>query len=47
MVNAFRYGFLDRSDVAVGWAFAIMALAAVMLFAVCLWLMRRGSGLKD
>ena len=47
MVNAFRYGFLDRSDVAVGWAFAIMALAAVVLFAVCLWLMRRGSGLKD
>ena len=47
MVNAFRYGFLDRSDVAVGWAFGIMALAAVVLFAVALWLMRRGTGLRD
>jgi ABC-2 type transport system permease protein len=47
MVNAFRYGFLDRSDVALGWAFGIMTLAAVVLFAVALWLMRRGTGLKD
>lgn len=47
MVNAFRYGFLDRSDVAVGWAFGIMALAAAALFAVSLWLMRRGTGLRD
>ena len=47
MVNAFRYGFLDRSDVALGWAFGIMTLAAAVLFAVALWLMRRGTGLKD
>jgi ABC-2 type transport system permease protein len=47
MVNAFRYGFLDRSDVAVGWAFGIMALAAAVLFAVSLGLMRRGTGLRD
>jgi ABC-2 type transport system permease protein len=47
MVNAFRYGFLDRSDVALGWAFGVMTLAAAALFAVALWLMRRGTGLKD
>jgi ABC-2 type transport system permease protein len=47
MVNAFRYGFLDRSDVALGWAFGIMTLAAAVLFAVALRLMRRGTGLKD
>lgn len=47
MVNAFRFGFLDRSDVAVGWAFGIMALAAVVLFCVALRLMDRGTGLKD
>ncbi len=47
MVNAFRFGFLDRSDVAVGWAFGIMALAAVVLFFVALRLMDRGTGLKD
>jgi hypothetical protein len=33
--------------VALGWAFGIMTLAAVVLFAVALWLMRRGTGLKD
>ncbi|NDF83365.1 MAG: ABC transporter permease, partial [Actinobacteria bacterium] len=44
MVNAFRYGFLGRSDVHVGLAFGIMALAALALFGVALWLMERGTG---
>ena len=47
MVNAFRYGFLGRSDVHVGLAFAIMALSAAVLFLIALWLMRRGTGLRD
>ncbi|MFM2109776.1 MAG: ABC transporter permease [Gammaproteobacteria bacterium] len=47
MVNAFRYGFLGRSDVHVGLAFGIMALAALALFGVALWLMERGTGLRD
>jgi ABC-2 type transport system permease protein len=47
MVNAFRYGFLGRSDVHVGIAFAIMLLAALALFAVAMWLMERGIGLRD
>jgi ABC-2 type transport system permease protein len=47
MVNAFRYGFLGRSDVDVGYAFAIMLLFAGVLFAISLWLMRRGIGLRD
>ncbi|MFM8518253.1 MAG: ABC transporter permease [Nevskiaceae bacterium] len=47
MVNAFRYGFLGRSDVDVVLAFAIMLGAAVILFGVALTLMRRGTGLRD
>lgn len=47
MVNAFRYGFLGRSDVDVGYAFAIMLAFAAVLFAIALWLMRRGIGLRD
>jgi len=47
MVNAFRYGFLGRSDVEVGLAFTIMMLSAVVLFVIALWLMQRGTGLRD
>jgi ABC-2 type transport system permease protein len=47
MVNAFRYGFLGTSDVNVGLAFAIMTAAAVAMFAVCVWLMNRGTGMRE
>jgi ABC-2 type transport system permease protein len=47
MVNAFRFGFLGRSDVRVGLAFAIMVAAVVALFASCVWLMERGTGIRD
>ena len=47
MVNAFRYGFLGRSDVNVALAFGIMTLAAIVLFGISLWLMERGTGLRD
>jgi ABC-2 type transport system permease protein len=47
MVNAFRYGFLGVSDVHVGVAFGLMACAAVALYAVAVWLMNRGTGIRD
>jgi len=47
MVNAFRYGFLGVSDVDVGAAFALMALAAVLLFTTAVVLMNRGTGIRD
>jgi len=47
MVNAFRYGFLGVSDVDVGAAFALMAGAAVVLFAVAVGLMNRGTGTRE
>ena len=47
MVNAFRFGFLGISDVHVSFAFAIMAIAALTLFAVALTLLNRGTGIRD
>ena len=47
MVNAFRYGFLGQSDVNLGASFALMAFAAAALFAMCVWLMERGTGTRD
>jgi ABC-2 type transport system permease protein len=47
MVNAFRYGFLGRSDVDVGFSFAIMIVSVVVLFAACVWLMNRGTGTRE
>jgi ABC-2 type transport system permease protein len=47
MVNAFRYGFLGVSDVAVGSAFVLMAALAAALFAVAVLLLNRGVGTRD
>jgi ABC-2 type transport system permease protein len=47
MVNAFRYGFLGQSDVDVGFSFAIMIAATLILFAVCVWLMNNGTGTRE
>jgi ABC-2 type transport system permease protein len=47
MVNAFRYGFLGVSDVDVGAAFALMAAAALALFAAAVLLMNRGTGIRE
>jgi len=47
MVNAFRYGFLGTSDVNLGVAFALMALAAAALFATAVTLLDRGAGIRD
>jgi ABC-2 type transport system permease protein len=47
MVNAFRYGFLGVSDVDLVTAFTIMILSAIALYAVALYLMTRGTGMRD
>ena len=47
MVNAFRFGFLGHSDVNVVLAFAVMVAALVALFALCVWLLDRGTGIRD
>jgi ABC-2 type transport system permease protein len=47
MVNAFRYGFLGTSDVNIYTAFAIMLGSAVALFAVAVFFMNRGTGMRE
>ena len=47
MVNTFRYGILGTSDIDVAWAFAMLILFAVLLFGVCIWLLRRGTGIRS
>jgi ABC-2 type transport system permease protein len=47
MVNAFRYGFLGRSDVSVVFAFTVMLAAVAVLFAGSVWLLDRGTGIRD
>ncbi len=46
-VNAFRYGVLGESDVPIGLAFGIMALAIALLFGLCLRLLNTGVGLRS
>ncbi|MEM1081692.1 MAG: ABC transporter permease [Pseudomonadota bacterium] len=46
MVNAFRYGMLGVSDVALTTAFGIIALFMLVLGAVSLNLLKRGTGLR-
>ena len=47
MVNGFRYGFLGVSDVDVRLAFVIMGTFAGGLFALAVWLMRKGVGIRE
>jgi ABC-2 type transport system permease protein len=47
MVNAFRFGFLGHSDVNLGISFALMIVAAAVLFGACVWLMEKGTGTRE
>jgi len=47
MVSAFRYGFLDTSEVDLRLAFGIMTGASVAMFALAVGLMNRGSGIRE
>ena len=46
MVNAFRYGILGVSDIHVGAALAIIAGFIAALWSWCLWLLKRGTGIR-
>ncbi len=46
MVNAFRYGMLGVSDIDIGLAFAVIIAFCVALFALSMWLLKRGVGLR-
>jgi ABC-2 type transport system permease protein len=46
MVNGFRYGMLGVSDVGLGMTFGVIGVAGALLFACCLYLLHRGTGLR-
>jgi ABC-2 type transport system permease protein len=47
MVNGFRYGMLGASDVSLAMSYGVILAAAAMLFAWCLYLLHRGTGLRS
>jgi ABC-2 type transport system permease protein len=47
MVNAFRFGILGKSDIELSTAYAILIFFSVLLFVVCMQLMRRGVGIRE
>ena len=47
MVNAFRYGILGTSDIGIGHAYTILIVFVVVLFTACMFLMRRGIGIRE
>ena len=47
MVNTFRYGILGSSDVDIRWAFFILCVFIVLLFTSCIFLLRKGTGLRS
>jgi ABC-2 type transport system permease protein len=46
MVNAFRYGFLGVSDVNIYLAYGIILTFVVVLTAICLYMLKKGIGLR-
>ena len=46
MVNGFRFGILGVSDVSIGRAYVIILVFALLLFATCMTLLNRGTGLR-
>jgi ABC-2 type transport system permease protein len=46
MVNAFRYGMLGSSDIPIGTAYAIIGVALVSLYAIVVFLLNRGTGIR-
>jgi ABC-2 type transport system permease protein len=47
MVNAFRYGILGTSDISIANAYAILIVFVVLLFSGCMFLMKRGVGIRE
>tara|TARA_R110002167_G_scaffold49184_2_gene144213 strand:+ start:10601 stop:11374 length:774 start_codon:yes stop_codon:yes gene_type:complete len=46
MVNTFRYGFLGSSDVNIVWSLSMLCLFVLVLYVICIALLRRGTGLR-
>lgn len=46
MVNTFRYGILGSSDVNIYWSLGMLSLFVVVLYAICIGLLHKGTGLR-
>jgi len=46
MVNTFRYGILGTSDVNIYWSLGMLCLFVLVLYAICIGLLRKGTGLR-
>jgi ABC-2 type transport system permease protein len=46
MVNAFRYGMLGYSDINVHVAIGVIVSLTITLYILCVWLMRKGVGIR-
>lgn len=46
MVNTFRYGILGSSDVNIFWSLGMLSLFVLVLYVICIALLRRGTGLR-
>ena len=47
MVNAFRFGVLGVSDIAIQWAYLIVSIFIIGLFSLNLMLLNRGIGIRE
>ncbi len=47
MVNVFRHGFLGVSDIPVGLALMAIFAFIIVLFAIALWMLERGKGIRS
>lgn len=47
MINAFRFGLLGVSDISLATSYTIICLFIAMLFAICLYLLNTGKGIRD
>ncbi len=46
MVNAFRYGMLGQSDLDIHTALGVILGFIVVLYLICIWLLKKGTGIK-
>ena len=46
MINAFRFGLLGVSDITMATAFSIIILFTTVLYVFCLYLLRKGIGIR-
>ena len=47
MVNAFRYGMVGITDIDILWSFVMVSFFSILMFAVALWLLEKGSRLRS